>query len=110
MNTMYPPGEIAFFIHPCTFHTSQVDHLAHIFIQAADIIQQEHHMGTPYSAFILHQHIAPALSQLWASLSTLHDMAPAIVTDDHTSTYYMVHVQDIQYTFEITNGTSLKIP
>ncbi|KAF9505293.1 hypothetical protein BS47DRAFT_1400556 [Hydnum rufescens UP504] len=40
-------------------------------------------MGTPYSAFILHRRIAPALSQLSASLSTSHDMAPAIMTDDH---------------------------
>ncbi|KAF9510119.1 hypothetical protein BS47DRAFT_1396287 [Hydnum rufescens UP504] len=38
-----------------------------------------------------------ALSQLSASLSTSHDMAPAIVTDDRASTYYTVRVRDIQY-------------
>ncbi|KAF9503511.1 hypothetical protein BS47DRAFT_1402337 [Hydnum rufescens UP504] len=85
-------------LYPSTYlHTSQVDRLARIFIQAADIIRQEHRMGTPYSAFILHRRIAPALSQLSASLSTSHDMAPAIVTDDRASTYYTVRVRDIQY-------------
>ncbi|KAF9509288.1 hypothetical protein BS47DRAFT_1396986 [Hydnum rufescens UP504] len=83
------PGEIAFFIHPRTF--------THRKLTAADIIRQEHRMGTPYSAFILHRRIAPALSQLSASLSTSHDMAPAIVTDDRASTYYTVRVRDIQY-------------
>ncbi|KAF9517155.1 hypothetical protein BS47DRAFT_1390207 [Hydnum rufescens UP504] len=85
-------------LYPSTYlHTSQVDHLTCIFIQAADIISQEHHMGTPYSTFILHQCIAPALSQLSASLSTSHNMAPTIVTNDCASTYYTVHIRDIQY-------------
>ncbi|KAF9509290.1 hypothetical protein BS47DRAFT_1396990 [Hydnum rufescens UP504] len=61
-NTTYPPGEIAFFIHPHTF-----------------------------------THRKLTVSPLLASLSTSHDMAPTIVTDDRASTYYTVCVRDIQY-------------
>ncbi|KAF9503037.1 hypothetical protein BS47DRAFT_1402821 [Hydnum rufescens UP504] len=57
-------------------HTSQVDHLAHIFIQAADIIRQEHSIGL---TFHLARH------------------GPTIVTNDHASTYYTVCIRDIQY-------------
>ncbi|KAF9519552.1 hypothetical protein BS47DRAFT_1388103 [Hydnum rufescens UP504] len=33
--------------------------------------------------------------QLSASLSTSHDMAPAIMTDDRTSTYYMFELKEL---------------
>ncbi|KAF9510187.1 hypothetical protein BS47DRAFT_1396186 [Hydnum rufescens UP504] len=64
-------------LYPSTYlHTSQVDRLARIFIQAADIIRQEHPIGL---TFHLARH------------------GPAIVTDDRASTYYTVRVRDIQY-------------
>jgi hypothetical protein len=51
----------------------------------------------PYSAFILHHHIAPALAQLLSSLRKYHKLAPSIQTDDRAIEYYKKCVHDIQY-------------
>jgi hypothetical protein len=85
-------------LYPSTYHhVMQVDRLTRIFIHATDVIRQQHCLDTPYSAFILHRRITPALAQLSSSLCKYHKLAPSIQTDDRAVEYYKKCVHNIQY-------------
>jgi hypothetical protein len=85
-------------LYPATYHhVTQTDRLSRICVLAGDIVRQQHHLDTPYTAFLLHRRIAPALAQLTASLGKTDENLVGIWPDDRAIKYYSQQVQDIQY-------------
>jgi hypothetical protein len=62
----------------------------------------------PYSTFILHHCITPALAQLSSSLHEYHELTPSIQTDNQAVKYYKKCVHDIQYDLKDNEWNNFK--
>jgi hypothetical protein len=76
--------------------SDQQDRLSRVFIQLADIVKHECHLGSPVLAFRMHRRIAPFLHLLSFSLSVPHPSVSTIVPHLTAVHYYTSRIYEIQ--------------